>query len=172
MKKLLVVVDYQNDFVDGSLGFIEAKHIEQNIIKRINQFISEGQKVCFTKDVHEENYLTTVEGQHLPVGHCIVKTRGIDLFGEVAKLENLGKTFYKNTFGSSELAKYISMNFFDEIALVGVVTNICVLANAIVAKTFSPNSRILVYKDAVASNDEKMQEKTFEILKNVHVEIV
>ena len=103
--KLLIVVDYQNDFVDGSLGFKKATLIEKNIIKKIEAY----DNVVFTFDTHDEDYLnSTLEGKKLPVKHCVKGTAGWELYGNVKNyLPKAIKVFTKNTFPSLDLANFL-----------------------------------------------------------------
>lgn len=172
MKKLLIVVDYQVDFVTGSLGFPKAVTLEDKIVDMILEYENNGDEVIFTLDTHYDNYSNTVEGINLPILHCIKGTEGHQLYGNVRNLAAMHKVFEKETFGSSQLFDYLKNNEYDEIALCGVVTNICVISNAVFAKSALPNAKIIIYKDLVASNDEAMEEKAFEIMKNLHMNIL
>ena len=170
--KLLVVVDYQKDFVDGALGFEGAKAIEDSLCEKINSYLRAGDEVVFTLDTHEQKYLFTNEGKHLPVKHCIKGTAGWQLYGKVARLAEGRKWFEKPTFPSLELAKYVEGKGYKTIELAGVVSNICVLSNAIMAKSAAPDCQIVVDSSAVASNDNDMEQKCFDILRNLHVEVL
>ena len=172
MKKLLVVVDYQVDFVNGSLGFSKALTLEEGIVDKIIEFENNNDEVIFTLDTHYDDYMDSVEGANLPIKHCIKGTSGHELYGEVKNLSLVHKVIEKETFGSSKLFDYLLNNSFDEIYFCGVVTNICVISNAVVAKSALPNSKIFIYKDLVASNDPLMEEKSFEIMKNLHMQII
>lgn len=172
MKKLLIVVDYQVDFVNGSLGFPKAIELEEGIIDKIIEFENEGYDVIFTLDTHYDNYADTVEGQKLPIAHCIKGTKGHELYGEVKNLSLIHKVFEKETFGSSKLFDYLKDSNYDEVYLCGVVTNICVISNAVVVKSALPNAKITIYKDLVASNDPVMENYSFEIMKNLHMDII
>ena len=172
MKKLLIVVDYQKDFVNGSLGFPRALELEEGIIDKIIEFENNGDDVIFTLDTHYDDYMSTVEGANLPIPHCIKGTSGHELYGGVKDVSLAHKMFEKETFGSKELFKYLLENSYDEIYLCGVVTNICVISNAVVAKTVLPNAKIVIYKDLVASNDETMEAKALEVMKNLHMNII
>lgn len=173
MKKLLIVVDYQKDFVDGSLGFDKAKEIENNIADKINTYRNNGDEIVFTFDTHFENYLDTYEGKNLPVPHCIENTDGHGLYGQVAELKtDKDKCFYKNTFGSKDLFLYLLENNYSQIELCGVVTNICVISNAVLAKTALPEIDIIVEKNCVASNDENLENDAFSIMKNLHITVI
>ena len=139
MKKLLIVIDYQNDFVIGSLGFPKAESLEYRIAEKIKKYRDNGDEIIFTFDTHDDHYLSTQEGQHLPVKHCIEGTDGWKLYGSIAALQEKGdKNFKKTSFGSSELFHYLCSSSYESIEFVGVVTNICVISNAILAKTALP----------------------------------
>ena len=173
MSRLLVVVDYQNDFVDGILGFAGAEKVAPNIVKLINDFRNNGDEVVFTYDTHDNDYANTTEGQYLPPAHCIKDSKGWELYPEVAPLLKDAKTFEKPTFGSKELGHFIEQNNFDEIYLCGLVSDICVFSNAIIAKSSaSPYAKIKVVRNATSSFDLDMQEKAFDVLKHLHIEII
>ena len=173
MNRLLVVVDYQNDFVDGALGFKGAELISHNIAELIKEFRNKGDEVVFTYDTHDEDYLNTVEGKNLPVPHCFKGSDGWQLYPEINVLLGDSKVFYKPGFGSKELGDYIARNKYDEIYLVGLVSDICVFSNAIVAKaSASPYTKIKVVRNATSSFDLEMQEKSFDVLKHLHIEII
>ncbi len=80
MKKLLVVIDYQNDFVNGALGFKKAEQLEEGIYNKVKEYLNAGDNVIFTYDTHTKEYLNTREGKNLPVSHCIINTKGHDLW--------------------------------------------------------------------------------------------
>ena len=136
MNKMLIVVDMQNDFVDGALGTKEAVAIVDNVVKKIEEFNGD---IIVTYDTHLDNYPETREGKKLPVPHCIKGTDGWELNKKVqAALDKKGyKAIEKPTFGSTELVKYIRDNYsLDEIRieLVGLCTDICVVSNALLLK--------------------------------------
>ena len=175
MKKLLVVVDYQNDFVDGALGFDGADSIEDEIVKLIDEFEKNNDYVAFTLDTHERDYLNTTEGQNLPVEHCIKGTEGWQVRPILEDYMKRHPVFEKHTFGSLDLGNYIrGLNvIIDEVYLVGLVSNICVISNAIIAKSaLSKNGKVFVVKNATASFDEDMQQKGFDILENLHIKVI
>ena len=173
MKRLLVVVDYQNDFVDGALGFKGAELISHNIAELIKDFRNNDDEVVFTYDTHNEDYLNTVEGQNLPVPHCLRGSEGWQFYPEINELIKDSKTFEKPGFGSNELGHYIEGKDFKEIYLCGLVSDICVFSNAIIAKAFaSPYAKIKVVRNATSSFDLEMQEKSFDVLKHLHIEII
>ena len=173
MNRLLVVVDYQNDFVDGALGFQGAELISHNIAELIKDFRRNGDQVVFTYDTHNADYLETVEGNNLPVPHCIKGSHGWELYPEINALLGDSKVFEKPGFGSNDLGHYIERNNYEEIYLCGLVSDICVFSNAIIAKAFSsPYTKIKVVRNATSSFDLDMQEKAFDVLKHLHIEII
>lgn len=144
MGKVLVVVDMQNDFIDGALGTKEAVSIVPAVKKKIEEF--DG-RVIFTRDTHEVNYLETQEGKNLPVEHCIRGTYGWEIRKE---LEELRKTeaIDKVTFGSSELGELLlkmdAEEKIEDLTFVGLCTDICVISNVMIAKAFLPEVPIIV----------------------------
>lgn len=142
MKRLLVVVDMQRDFIDGSLGTKEAQKIVPNVAEKIKAYKEAGDGVVFTYDTHYDNYLDTQEGKKLPVVHCVKGTPGWELCDELLNFE--GERFEKDTFGSRELALWASEKKFDNIELVGLCTDICVISNAMMLKAFLPEAEISV----------------------------
>lgn len=171
MKKLLIVVDYQIDFVSGALGFEGADKLEEGIVARIEKAKASGEEIVFTRDVHEKNYMETEEGKNLPVVHCIRGEEGTKFFGRVEEISKDYRVFEKETFGSIKLAKYLDGRQYDEITLIGLVSYICVLANAVIAKAAVPNAHIVVEKELTSAAFIHEQEVGLEALKNIHVEI-
>ena len=153
-KKLLVVVDYQNDFVDGALGFEKATKIAPYIISLVKKYEEEGEDVWFTKDTHFNNYLETQEGKNLPVPHCISQTKGHELYGELQSLSRNHTVIEKNTFPSLMLANLLKDTAYEEVRVVGVVTDICVISNCIMIKSALPEALIEVDTKGCASFDE------------------
>ena len=173
MRKLLIVVDYQNDFVSGSLGFEKAKELEGAICKKIEQFLFDGQDILFTFDTHGQDYLSTQEGRNLPIAHCIQGSAGWELYGKVAEYREKAVTCLdKRTFGSVELADYLREHPYDEVELVGVVSNICVLSNAVISKAALPEAEILIDAACTASNDDAMNEKALDIMQGLQMKII
>ncbi|MCQ2551535.1 MAG: cysteine hydrolase [Clostridia bacterium] len=170
MSKALIVVDYQKDFVDGSLGFEGAEKLEKGILEKIEEYKRAGEDVIFTKDCHMEDYLESEEGKKLPVGHCIKGTEGFALYGNLN--EEDGKVFEKETFGSLDLGLYLREKNYDEICLVGLVSNICVTANSVIAKAACPNAKIQVDARLVGSGDKEMEKKALDVLENLHIDII
>lgn len=145
MNKLLVVVDMQNDFIDGTLGTNEAASIVPMVEKKIVQW--DGDIVC-TLDTHSEDYLTTKEGQKLPVVHCVKDSDGWQINDRVCVAVKTSrkdvKVFTKETFGSIELAEYIKRQGYDYIEFIGLCTDICVISNVLITKAMIPEATIVV----------------------------
>lgn len=171
MKKLLVIVDYQVDFVNGSLGFPGAEKLEEKILARIKKAKAEKEDIVFTKDIHDEKYLESEEGKNLPVSHCQKGSKGAELFGGLKTFEKDYPVFEKGTFGSLDLGNYLKDKKYDEITIIGLVSYICVLSNAVICKAALPNAHIVVEKDLTSAYDINAQKIGFEALKNIHVEI-
>lgn len=147
MNNILVVVDMQNDFVDGALGTKEAQAIIPAAVQKIKNFKG---TVLYTQDTHQSDYLTTQEGRLLPVLHCVENTPGWQLAPSIQSLQtkNKSKVFIKNTFGSKDLAHYLQTLHqkepIDSIELIGICTDICVISNALAIKAFLPETPIKV----------------------------
>lgn len=173
MKKCLIVVDYQNDFIDGSLGFEYAIQIKDHIINKIKYYRNNNQDIIFTKDTHDFNYLETEEGKHLPLIHCIKGSRGHDIQEDVLKLiDKEDMVFEKTTFPSIDLGIYLKGKGYEFIELCGLVSNICVISNAVIAKAALPNAHILVDALATASADDVLHKKSLDIMEGLHIEVI
>lgn len=142
MKKALIVVDMQNDFVSGSLGTKEAQGIVRNVTEKTARYVKEGLDVIFTRDTHEENYLETMEGKKLPVKHCIRGTDGWEIIDELKPYVNV--VIDKPTFGSVILAGGIKEKGYEEVELIGLCTDICVVSNALLLKANFPEMEVKV----------------------------
>ena len=172
MKKLLVVVDYQNDFIDGALGFAGAEKLAPLIAKKIAEVRAGGGDVAFTLDTHGENYLETSEGKKLPVPHCIKGTDGHRLYPEIAALVSDGDiVLEKPVFGSAELFDLLRNSDYTDIELCGLVTDICVISNAVLAKTALPEARVSVSKSLTASFDLKKYDAAFAIFDSIQIDV-
>ena len=144
MKKLLVVVDMQNDFVTDALGTPEAVAIVPAVAERVAAAIEAGETVVFTRDTHRENYLDTQEGRNLPVPHCIEGTAGWQIIPQLEEYTAGRLCMNKPTFGSTALAHYAAREGFEEIELIGLCTDICVISNAMLLKAALPEVPISV----------------------------
>lgn len=171
MDKLLIVVDFQKDFVNGSLGFKGAEELDEKICTLIKRCESEGYEIVYTLDTHGDDYLDTEEGKYLPVVHCVPGTDGYELFGNTKELLKEKTCFAKPTFPSLELANWLSGKNYGEIIVVGLDLSICVLSNAVMAKSACPNAHIIVDTNCSSGGDESANEIAIAALKRIQVEI-
>ncbi len=156
MRKILLVIDMQKDFVDGSLGTLEATEIVEHVVRKINCYPREN--VIATRDTHTEDYLNTQEGGKLPVVHCVRNTLGWELVPEVAAALDGAQVIDKPTFGSVALMEQLrAMERQEpiEIELVGLCTDICVVSNALLLKAAMPEVSISVDPTCCAGVTEK-----------------
>ena len=183
-KDVLIVVDMQNDFISDALGTDEAKTIVSNVVGKINEAAKKDDIIYATKDTHEKDYMTTEEGKNLPVEHCIKFTKGWELNKKVEEaLENaMGRvwcgvnTICKPTFGSLELGKRLEKLAeeyeIENITLIGLCTDICVLSNAVIAKAAVPNAHIIVDAAACAGVSVKSHDTVLDAMGPIQVEII
>ena len=170
MKKTIIVVDMQNDFVNGVLGTKEARSIVGNVQERIRVAREQGEEIIFTRDTHTENYLKTQEGKNLPVPHCVIGSHGWDL---AEGIEFAGaKVIDKPSFGSIELGSYAAKNGYDGIELIGVCTDICVISNAIILKAVLPEAQITVNSDCCAGATPEGHRNALYAMKNCQIDII
>lgn len=173
MNKCLILVDYQVDFVCGSLGFENAADLDERIVKKINEYRNNGDKIIFTFDTHNCDYYNTQEGRLLPVEHCIVDTKGHNLYGKTATAkQDEDLCFCKSTYGSDKLFDYLKNKVFDSIELCGLVSNICVISNAVLAKTAQPETKIIVDSKCTASNDKQLNQAALDVMRGLQILIV
>lgn len=173
MKKCLIVVDFQNDFIDGALGFESAINIKDKIIEKIKLYHKNNDEVIFTMDTHSQDYLSGEEGKNLPVEHCIKGTYGHSIQKDVFALKKPeDKIFEKPTFPSLELGAYLQKKNFYEVELCGLVSNICVLSNAVIAKSALPNAHIVVDALATDSYDKDLHKKGLDVMQGLHIEVI
>ena len=145
MRKILIVIDMQNDFIDAALGTKEAVSIVETVKEKIRSFPEED--VIATMDTHDEGYMQTQEGKNLPVMHCIKGTDGWKIRPDIAELLTGARIFEKPTFGSTALAadlKDLSEKEEIELELIGLCTDICVVSNALLLKASMPEVKISV----------------------------
>lgn len=171
MQNILVVVDMQNDFIDGALGTKEAIAIVPGVKQKIRDF--QG-KVFFTRDTHGTDYMSTQEGQKLPVPHCIKGTDGWQIHPDLQPLCQ-GTLIDKVTFGSSELAALLQAEDqkepVDSITFIGLCTDICVISNALLAKAFLPEAKIIVDASCCAGVTPESHRNALETMKVCQIQI-
>jgi nicotinamidase-related amidase len=170
MKKLLIVVDMQNDFITGTLGSPQAQGIVPAVKEKLEQHRQKGGDVIFTRDTHGENYLKTQEGKFLPVPHCIAGTDGHAI---ISGLETSGcKVLDKPGFGSQELAKEAAAGGYEEIELCGLCTDICVVSNALILKAALPETPISVDARCCAGVTAESHKAALQTMKMCQVKVV
>ena len=171
-KKLFIVVDMQNDFVTGSLETKEAQAIVPRIKKEIESLNLEDDLI-FTRDTHYDNYFDTLEGKLLPVKHCINKTFGHEIVQDLLGIRG-SLTLNKMTFGSKSLQCHLEVHGdkYDEIHYVGLVSDICVVSNVLLARMVLPNTRIIVHADMCAGTTPEKHKMALEVMKSCQIEVV
>lgn len=174
MRKLLVVVDMQNDFIDGALGTKEAEAIVDSVYEKIKEYRPED--VFFTFDTHEENYMDTQEGKLLPVVHCVEGTKGWEISPKLEPLLEGAHIVKKPTFGSYELVDMISEIYDEEegeieIELVGLCTDICVVSNALLLKAAFYEEPISVTASCCAGVTPEKHEAALETMRSCQITI-
>lgn len=172
MKRLLVIVDYQRDFVAGSLGFPRAGELEEHIVKKIREYTERGDDVVFTLDTHKSDYAQTQEGKKLPIAHCVQGTSGWEIYGRVKELARGRKWFLKEAFGSGELYQYLIRQNYRQIELAGLVSYICVISNAVLAKTALPEALITVDSACTAGPDQKLHQAALDVMDSLQIQII
>ena len=177
MKKVLVVIDMQNDFIDGALGTAEAVGIVDKVVKKIGNYPADC--IYATRDTHGENYMETSEGRHLPVPHCIRGTKGWDLREEIAEALNKAgaRIIDKPTFGSETLAETLfelaaGKEEEQEIELVGLCTDICVVSNALLLKAKMPEALIRVDASCTAGVTPESHEAALLTMKMCQIDVI
>ena len=174
-QKLLIVVDMQHDFVVGTLGTNEAKAIIPNVVEKIVSW--NGDIIC-TQDTHGSNYLNTLEGKKLPVEHCIDGTLGHQIHFEVenalkraANVEKIGN-IKKYSFGSLMLPEMIRFDNYEEIHVIGLCTDICVVSNALILKANFPETEIFVDASCCAGTTPEAHEAALRTMASCQINIV
>ena len=170
MKKALVVIDMQNDFIDGSLGTPEAQAIVLSVSERVKAAVQDGEKLIFTQDTHPKNYLQTAEGKKLPVEHCIKPSHGWALTSSLIPYAKDAVVLEKPTFGATGLPQHVAG--FDEITVIGLCTDICVISNAMLLKAFLPEVPVRVDASCCAGVTPESHENALAAMKCCQIEII
>ena len=172
MQDILVVVDMQNDFIDGALGTKEAVSIVPLVKDKITNFTG---KVLFTRDTHQDNYLSTQEGRNLPVSHCIKETEGWQIRHELDELRQT-EAIDKPSFGSVELGQLLvdenAKESINSITFVGLCTDICVISNAMLTKAFLPEVQIIIDSKCCAGVTPESHETALSAMKACQIKVV
>ena len=172
MKKTLIVVDMQNDFIDMALGTKEAVEIVPFVKQKIREYHENGHEIIYTRDTHSEDYLETPEGKKLPVKHCIRDTWGWEICDELLPYADV--VIDKETFGSVDLPA-ILRDYGDEvesIELCGLCTDICVISNAVILKANFTEAKMTVDSNACAGVTEASHKNALEAMKMVQIDII
>ena len=178
MSKYLIIVDMQNDFISGALGTAEAKAILPNVKEKLKQAIG-NKTIYFTMDTHQNDYLETVEGKNLPVAHCLHESAGWEIADELLDVMEaagvLPDKINKNTFGSVSLAQTLKSldesEKIEEIEIVGVCTDICVISNALLIKAFLPETKIVVDASCCAGVTLESHNNALDAMKMCHITV-
>ena len=173
MQKILIVVDMQNDFIDGALGTPEAVAILPNVKNKIETF--DG-KIIFTRDTHTDDYMNTAEGKNLPVPHCIKDTHGWQIADALLPYTKDAIIIDKPTFGSIALAEYLQKENqkhpIDEVTLIGLCTDICVISNAMLTKAALPEITVSVDASCCAGVSPESHDRALEAMKPCQIQVV
>lgn len=187
MKKILVVVDMQNDFINGALGTAEAEKIVPAVIDKLRDYPDKEETLLlFTKDTHDKNYMDTLEGQKLPVPHCIENTDGWCIHKQISSVADhagflkfssgkiINSRIYKNTFGSEDLYELLKScrDTVEQVELVGLCTDICVLSNAIMARMALPDTKIIVDAGCCAGVTPESHKAALMAMKSCQIDVI
>ncbi len=175
MERYLFVIDYQKDFVNGALGFPGAEKLDGEIAAKVRAY-GPG-RVIYTRDTHGEDYLNTREGRLLPVVHCVKGSEGWQVYGQTAEAlaQVQAPAIDKRVFGmdvTDPATAAVLPAQADEIELVGLVSNICVVSNACVLQAKYPEARIIVDASLTASMDPAMHQKVLDVLEGFQVQVI
>ena len=163
--RTLIVVDMQNDFIDGALGTAEAVQIVENVRKKLEQYKAAGDEVIFTRDTHGEDYLNTPEGKKLPVVHCVKGTVGWEISDKLAVGDS--EIIDKPTFGYTGWGG----RSFESVELVGLCTDICVVSNALILKALYPEADITVDASCCAGVTPQTHAAALETMKMCQINV-
>ena len=178
MRKILIVVDMQNDFINGALGSVEAQTIVPNVAEKVKNWDGE---LLFTRDTHYENYMNTFEGQRLPVPHCIYKTAGWQIIDELTPFIKYSYDIIdKRTFGFEDWKHEIVDRYVNDIdalseldiTLIGVCTDICVISNALALRMYFPNAKITVDASCCAGVTLEKHAAALEVMKSCQIDVI
>jgi nicotinamidase-related amidase len=165
--KTLIIVDMQNDFITGSLGSLECQCIVPAVVARLEKALADGERIIFTRDTHAAgSYLKTNEGRHLPIKHCIYGTDGWKIVADIDVPDCLH--INKPTFGWT----YWPNHLFEEIEIVGLCTDICVVSNALILKAEFPEIEITVDASCCAGTTPERHEAALQVMKSCQINVI
>jgi len=174
-QRVLIVIDFQHDFIDGSLVSPQAQAIVPNVIKKINEYNERGDLVIFTQDTHYYDYLETQEGTFLPVEHCITYTEGWEIYENIDK--NITNVYIerKSSFGyfdwdDNSLSKITFGR--PEIEIIGLVTDICVISNALILKSLYPEFIFTVDASCCAGTTDEAHKAALLVMKSCQINVI
>lgn len=175
MSKLLIVVDMQNDFIDGALGTPQAVEIVDRVDEKIREYDEKGELVIFTADTHSEDYLDSQEGKNLPVPHCIKGTHGWEISSRLFHPED-SPVIEKDTFGSKDLGIMLmelkrAGKAPEKIELIGLCTDICVISNALMVKAFLPEVPVSVDSSCCAGVTPESHENALKAMEMCQIQV-
>ena len=159
--RMTIVVDVQNDFIDGALGSAEAQAIIPKLVNKLEKIQNE---LIFTQDTHKDNYLETTEGKFLPIVHCLKNTFGWDIAPEIQPFVSKGTVIEKSSFGSTRLPSLLKK--YDEVELCGLCTDICVISNALLIQAFYPAKTIIIDSQCCAGSTVEAHQAALLVMKN------
>ncbi|MCQ4638103.1 cysteine hydrolase [Anaerovorax odorimutans] len=176
MSKLLIIVDMQNDFIDGALGTQEAQEIVARVNEKIQEYDQRGDLVIFTADTHSKEYLETQEGRNLPVPHCMKGSQGWEISSALFRPQD-APVIEKDTFGSKELGIMLmemerAGEVPAEIELVGLCTDICVISNAMIVKAFLPEVPVTVDASCCAGVTPESHENALKAMEVCQIHVI
>lgn len=171
--KYLIVVDMQNDFINGSLGSEAAQAIVPAVAAKIEEYRKDAfAKIIFTHDTHSNDYLETFEGKNLPVVHCVEGTNGWEIHTDLKSDNSSDFHFYKNTFGFLDWTDYLNISDTDEIEIIGLCTDICVVSNALILRAIFPNVRIICDSSCCAGTSEEAHNAALTVMKSCQITVI
>ena len=172
-KRVLIVIDPQNDFITGVLGSEAANAAVPNIRKLIDEYMENNEDIIFTVDIHDNNYLNRYEGKHLPVPHCILNTWGVELDKRINILDTYEHRtlITKSTFGYTGWINCM-LQQYDEITICGFCSSICCMANAQIIHALYPEIPITFVENASAGLSEEDHQAACRIMKDCQIEVV
>lgn len=178
MKKLLIIIDMQNDFIDGSLANKDAQSIVEPITRLVKNWDGD---IIFTRDTHFDNYLNTLEGKYLPVPHCNFRTSGWNINSMISNAASMNekcntKYINKVAFGFFGWDDYLiypnKKHIYDEIYICGTCTDICVVSNALIMKSILTETPIKIYGNLCAGTTKEKHEAALEVMRNCQCEVI